>query len=124
MLETTSDHGPSKYSIHYLAIIAKEYRNISQTMGDPLSVAASVVGITTAALQSIQYLVNTIDKIQGAPTAVKNINTDLKPSNLCWKVLIQGCNLEMVPHQTSATPRSGPQWGTVKMLVQLSASSL
>lgn len=45
---------------------------------DPLSITASVVGITTAALQSAHFLAKTIDNIKGAPSAVKDISADLR----------------------------------------------
>ena len=43
-----------------------------------LSITASVVGITTAALQSAQFLATTIDNIRDAPGAVKDISADLR----------------------------------------------
>lgn len=45
---------------------------------DPLSITASVIGITTAALQSAQFLATTIDNIRDAPGAVKDISADLR----------------------------------------------
>jgi hypothetical protein len=45
---------------------------------DPLSITASVVGITTAALQSAQFLVKTIDNVKDAPGTIKDICTDLR----------------------------------------------
>jgi hypothetical protein len=45
---------------------------------DPLGIAASVVGITTAALQSAQFLVKTIDNIKDAPGTIKDISADLR----------------------------------------------
>tara|TARA_R110002003_G_scaffold1184_5_gene22604 strand:- start:11063 stop:11626 length:564 start_codon:yes stop_codon:yes gene_type:complete len=45
---------------------------------DPLTITASVVGITTAALQSVQFLVQTIDKIKEAPDTIKGVSTDLR----------------------------------------------
>jgi hypothetical protein len=48
------------------------------TMGDPLSITASVVGIATAALQSLQFLVQAIDGVNGAPDVVKSVSTDLR----------------------------------------------
>jgi len=46
-------------------------------MSDGLSVAASVLGITSAALQSVQYLSRTIDNIKGVPDVIKTIKVDL-----------------------------------------------
>ena len=46
-------------------------------MADPLSVGASVVGIATAALKSVQFLVRTINDIKDAPRAIKDIRADL-----------------------------------------------
>jgi hypothetical protein len=45
---------------------------------DPLSITASVLGITTAALQSAQYLVKTIDNVRDAPITIKDISVDLR----------------------------------------------
>jgi hypothetical protein len=45
---------------------------------DPLSITASVVGITTAALQSAQFLAKTIDNVEDAPSLVKDISADLR----------------------------------------------
>jgi hypothetical protein len=45
---------------------------------DPLSITASVVGITTAALQSAQFLVKTIDNIKDAPGTIKDLSADLR----------------------------------------------
>lgn len=45
---------------------------------DPLSITASVVGITTAALQSAQFLVKTIDNVKDAPGIIKDISADLR----------------------------------------------
>ncbi|KAF2022976.1 hypothetical protein EK21DRAFT_105536 [Setomelanomma holmii] len=45
---------------------------------DPLSITASIVGITMAALQSTQFLTKTIDNIRGAPATVTSISTDLR----------------------------------------------
>jgi hypothetical protein len=47
-------------------------------MADPLSVAASVVGIATAALQSVQFLSKTIDNVKDVPDAIKSIRVDLQ----------------------------------------------
>jgi hypothetical protein len=47
-------------------------------MADPLSITASVVGITTAALQSTQFLVKTIDNIKDAPGTIKDLSADLQ----------------------------------------------
>jgi hypothetical protein len=45
---------------------------------DPLSITASAVGIATAALQSAQFLVKTIDNIKDAPRTIKDISADLR----------------------------------------------
>jgi len=45
---------------------------------DPLSITASVIGITTAALQSAQFLVKTIDNVKDAPATIKDISADLR----------------------------------------------
>lgn len=45
---------------------------------DPLSITASVVGITTAALQSAQFLAKTIDNVRDAPSTIKDISADLR----------------------------------------------
>lgn len=45
---------------------------------DPLSITASIVGITTAALQSVQFLVHTIDGVKGAPDIIEGVSADLR----------------------------------------------
>jgi hypothetical protein len=45
---------------------------------DPLSITASIVGITTAALQSVQFLAKTIDNVKDAPDTVRSISSDLQ----------------------------------------------
>ncbi|KAF2196382.1 hypothetical protein GQ43DRAFT_405229 [Delitschia confertaspora ATCC 74209] len=45
---------------------------------DPLSITVAVLGITTAALQSVQFLAKMIGSIKGAPDAVKDISADLE----------------------------------------------
>ena len=45
---------------------------------DPVSTIASVLGITTAALQSAQFLIKTIDNVKDAPGTVRDINADLR----------------------------------------------
>jgi hypothetical protein len=47
-------------------------------MADGLSVAASVVGIATAALQSVQFLSGAIANIKDAPDIVQSIQDDLR----------------------------------------------
>ncbi|KAK0113062.1 hypothetical protein ONS95_014768 [Cadophora gregata] len=47
-------------------------------MADPLSITASMIGITTAALQSAQFLVKTIDNIKDAPGTIKDLSADLR----------------------------------------------
>lgn len=45
---------------------------------DPLSITATIVGITTAAIQSVQFISKTVDNIKAAPNTVKDIGTDLR----------------------------------------------
>lgn len=54
---------------------------------DPLSVTASVVGITTAALQSVQSLATAIDNIKGAPDTVQNTSADLQAVQIVLREL-------------------------------------
>jgi Fungal N-terminal domain of STAND proteins len=49
---------------------------------DPLSIIASVVGITTAALQSAQFLAKTIDNVKDAPGTVRDIGAELRAVEL------------------------------------------
>lgn len=46
-------------------------------MTDPLSITASVVAITTAAIGSVKFLHTTIGDIKDVPTALGNIRLDL-----------------------------------------------
>jgi hypothetical protein len=45
---------------------------------DPLSITAAAVGFTTAALQSAQFLVKTIDNIRDAPSTIRDVTTDVR----------------------------------------------
>jgi len=47
-------------------------------MTDPLSITTSVVGLTTAALQSVQFLAKTISDIKDVPDVIKSIRADLQ----------------------------------------------
>ena len=47
-------------------------------MTDPLSITASVVGITTAAIGSVKFLYTTISDIKDVPNALGNIRSDLQ----------------------------------------------
>jgi hypothetical protein len=47
-------------------------------MADPLSAIASVVGITIAALQSVQFLAKTIGDIKDVPDTINSIKIDLQ----------------------------------------------
>lgn len=47
-------------------------------MTDPLSITASVVGITTAAIGSVKFLRTTIGDIKDVPTTLRNIRPDLQ----------------------------------------------
>jgi hypothetical protein len=51
---------------------------VSLVVMDPLSITASVVGITTAALQSVQFLAKTIGNVKDAPDTVRSVGTDLQ----------------------------------------------
>ena len=56
-------------------------------MADGLSVAASVVGIATAAIQTVQFLSTTIDNIKDAPETIRNIKLDLQAVELALRNL-------------------------------------
>jgi hypothetical protein len=56
-------------------------------MADPLSITASAVGITTAALGSIKLLYTTIGDIKNVPTALENIRSDLRAVELVLQKL-------------------------------------
>ncbi|KAK7985499.1 hypothetical protein PG996_005260 [Apiospora saccharicola] len=56
-------------------------------MAEFVGTTASIVGITTAALQSVQFLVTTIHNVKDAPTTVKNINVDLRAVELVLQEL-------------------------------------
>ena len=57
-------------------------------MADLLSITASVAGITTAALQSAQFLVKTIENIKDAPSTIKELTADLRVVELVLHQLI------------------------------------
>ena len=58
-------------------------------MADPLSITASVLGVTTAALQSVQYLVSKIDNVKSVPEAISNVKSDLQAVQPVLKQLEQ-----------------------------------
>jgi hypothetical protein len=69
-------------------------------MMDPLSITASVVGITTAALQSAQFLAKTIENVRDAPSAVTDINADLRAVETVLQNLdniLQGDSSQIIP---------------------------
>lgn len=47
-------------------------------MTEPLSITASVLAITTAAIESIKFLHTTIGAIEDVPTALETITSDLE----------------------------------------------
>ncbi|KAF2451281.1 hypothetical protein P171DRAFT_492553 [Karstenula rhodostoma CBS 690.94] len=47
-------------------------------MGDPLSTISGVLAVTTAAIQSTKFLIDTINGIKDAPKVVKEIGDDLQ----------------------------------------------
>lgn len=66
---------------------------------DPLSVTLSIVNITTAALQSAQFLAKTIDDVREAPSIIKDISADLwavEPVLQNLKKALQGGSPEIV----------------------------
>lgn len=66
------------FSLHNSGTLTKPSIFSIITMSDPLSITASIVGITTAALQSVQFLVQTIDNVKGAPDILRGVTTDLR----------------------------------------------
>jgi hypothetical protein len=59
-------------------LIAFSIPKIASAMADGLSFAASAVGIATLAIQSVQFLLKTIDDTRDVPETVKNIKVDLQ----------------------------------------------
>jgi hypothetical protein len=47
-------------------------------MAEGLGVAASAVGIATAAIQSVQFLFKTIDNIKDVPNIIKSVRVDFR----------------------------------------------
>ena len=47
-------------------------------MTDPLSISASVIAITSAAVGTVKFLHTTIGDIKGVPAALENLRSDLK----------------------------------------------
>ena len=65
-----SDEWELSHLIFYLSIVS--------AMAEALGVAASAVGIATAAIQSVQFLCKTIDNIKDVPKTVKTVRVDLQ----------------------------------------------
>ncbi|KAF2498658.1 hypothetical protein BU16DRAFT_615678 [Lophium mytilinum] len=66
---------------------------------DPLSVTASVIAVTTTALQGTQFLAKTIDNIRGAAGTVRDISADLRAVESVLQdlnVAIQGDSLQVI----------------------------
>ena len=61
-------------------------------MTDLLSITASVVGITTATIESVKFLYTTISDIKDVPTALGNIRSDLQAVELLLQKLLTGLN--------------------------------
>ena len=47
-------------------------------MTDPVSISASVIAITSAAIGTVKFLYTTIGDIKGVPAALENLRSDLK----------------------------------------------
>ncbi|KUJ12748.1 uncharacterized protein LY89DRAFT_687709 [Mollisia scopiformis] len=75
-------------------------------MADPLSITASVVGITTAALQSAQFLVKTIDNIKDAPGTIKDLSVDLRVVECVLQEL--NANVQYASSQIIRSSQIGP----------------
>jgi hypothetical protein len=58
-------------------------------MSDPLSIAASVVGITVAALHGTRLLLDDLQQLKGAPKTVKRLVEDVHSVDTALK-LVQG----------------------------------
>ena len=77
-------------------------------MADGFSVAASVVGIATAAVQSVQFLSTTIENIKGRTTLFGTLSLIYKQSNQDFIVWRQ--YLKAMVHGSSSVLRSNPLW--------------
>lgn len=47
-------------------------------MADPLSIAASIVGVTLPALEGTKLLINTLDQIRDAPKTITRLSQDVR----------------------------------------------
>ena len=56
-------------------------------MADPLSIAASVVGITVPALHGTRLLLDDLEKLKDAPKTVKRLADDVHSVNAALKLL-------------------------------------
>ena len=57
-------------------------------MADPLSITASVVGITTATIQSLRFICTIIGDIKDVSTALENLRSDFEAIKLVLKYLL------------------------------------
>ena len=63
-------------------------------MTDPLTITASVVAITTAAIESVKFLYTTISDIKDVPTALEDISSDLQAVEPILQKLLIGLESE------------------------------
>jgi hypothetical protein len=75
-------------------------------MADPLSIAASVVGIIVPALHGTRLLLDDLQKLKDAPKAVKRLVEDVHPVDTVLKLLQSVEDREWEPLGTSVAERS------------------
>lgn len=74
----------NNHALTYFFVLRKSSQVIT---AGPLSIAAGVLAVVTAAIQSTEYLINTINGIKDAPEVISNINEDLNALHIALKQL-------------------------------------
>ena len=58
-------------------------------MADPVSISASVIALTSAAIGTVKFLYTTIGDIKGVPAALETLDRTSKQSNQSFRGCIQ-----------------------------------
>jgi hypothetical protein len=93
-------------------------------MTDPLSITASVVGITGAALQATRFLLDELQRIKDTPKTVKRLMDDVQSVDAALKSLQSVEDREWVLLGTSVAEQSEMTISTCKQACDLFRTNL